>query len=233
VLNGIVTMPARPSQSNLLSNGTNTSTAEVDASAEPHDPAHAAADPPVVPRFLVNGRRRSNTGPRAPPSAFRNFTGQPIMPSSTHSFATTNTSSDLHSRGQISPTTLGGHSMNGGAGAGGGGFASGPSSFSGRTGVSDASGPSATTGVSTHNFFESVGTVRMEAFVKRSPPLSGLEPRPQHNHPRPRTDRHGKSGRERGPKHDVFPLMDTHANQRAGGTHERGLYAGEDPFRGF
>ncbi|OXV10227.1 hypothetical protein Egran_02012 [Elaphomyces granulatus] len=109
------------------------------------DPIMDAADPPNVPRFSSHSRKRSNTAPRAPPSAFRSFTSHTTMPS-TYS-ATTAGSSDIYPPSSIVAP----------------GFNSGQSSFSRRT--SEASGPSS---VGTVNFFEAVGTVRMEAFIDRT-----------------------------------------------------------------
>ncbi|KAI9805247.1 MAG: hypothetical protein M1833_005700 [Piccolia ochrophora] len=118
------------------------------------EPLGVPADPPNVPRFSVHGRKRSNTGGRAPNSSFRTFSHQP-MPSSNYSFAT-NGSSEVNGPG----SSLGGLGVH-----------SGQSSVSHRT--SEASGPP---GLSGANFFDAVGTVRMEAFVNRSPLLGFHEP---------------------------------------------------------
>ncbi|KAH0538102.1 hypothetical protein FGG08_005263 [Glutinoglossum americanum] len=108
-------------------------------------PIATAADPPNVPRFSSHGRKRSNTGSRMPPpGAFRSFSHNPV-PSSNFS-VNTNASSDFYGNGSMS----------------GFGPLSGNTSFSRRT--SDVSGPS----VTPSNFFDAVGTVRMEAFVERS-----------------------------------------------------------------
>lgn len=142
-----------------------------------------AADPPVVPRFSdrsyppqVHGRKRSNTGSRIPPPlSFRGFSDRGPLPtasnysgsgagshggnSSTGGYGHgqapstagisvgTNGSSDIYNQSQQS-SSVAGYNMS----------ASGRSSI--RT--SDASGrPSAVIG----NFFDAVGTVRMEAFI--------------------------------------------------------------------
>src|SRR5690625_3921169 len=117
---------------------------EVDGS----QPIAEAASPPNVPR---HSRKRSNTAPRAPPSAFRAFSNhnanlnsildanQAPKPS-TYS-ATSNGSSDIYAPS----SSVGAH-----------GVQSGQSSFSRRT--SEASGPSS---VGMNNFFDAVGTVRM------------------------------------------------------------------------
>ena len=115
-----------------------------------NDPVPEAADPPNIPRFSSHTRRRSNTAPRAPPpSAFRSFSHNAAPAPSTYS-TTTAGSSDL-----CSPTSTGPP-----------GIQSGKSSISHRT--SEASGPVRSGPGPTPNFFDAVGTVRMEAFVDRS-----------------------------------------------------------------
>ncbi|KAI9836879.1 MAG: hypothetical protein M1819_001044 [Sarea resinae] len=104
------------------------------------EPIPDAADPPNVPRFSSHGRKRSNTGPRLPPpGAFRNFSHQAPLPSN-YSIKTTTTNSDMYP-----PTSV---------------VNSGRNSYSTRTSEASAA-PSA-------NFFDAVGTVRMEAFVERT-----------------------------------------------------------------
>ncbi|GFF51177.1 anucleate primary sterigmata protein A [Aspergillus udagawae] len=100
-----------------------------------------AADPPTVPRFSSHARKRSNTTSRMP--VMRSFSSQGTMPSipSIHSVATRAGSPTSH-----------GHGLN-----------SGRSSFSRRT--SEASGPSI---IGTGNFFDAIGTVRMEAFIDQT-----------------------------------------------------------------
>ncbi|EAS35582.2 nuclear migration protein [Coccidioides immitis RS] len=110
------------------------------------EPVADAADPPYVPRFSSHTRKRSNTAPRPVPNAFRSFSNHTTAAASTYS-ATTAGSSDLQSPSSIGPP----------------GIHSGQSSFSHRT--SEASGP---INAGTPNFFDAVGTVRMEAFVDRS-----------------------------------------------------------------
>ncbi|KAI9927362.1 hypothetical protein ASPWEDRAFT_175080 [Aspergillus wentii DTO 134E9] len=103
----------------------------------------SAADPPTVPRFSNHSRKRSNTAPRMP--AIRSFSSIGTMPSS-NSGATIG-SSDVYAPPMYPQ-----------------GISSGRSSFSRRT--SEASGPSSvgTTG----NFFDAIGTVRMEAFIDQT-----------------------------------------------------------------
>ncbi|RHZ58452.1 putative nuclear migration protein [Aspergillus thermomutatus] len=106
-----------------------------------------AADPPTVPRFSSHARKRSNTTPRMP--VMRSFSSQGTMPSipSIHSVATRGASSDTY----VHPSSQA-HGLN-----------SGRSSFSRRT--SEASGPSS---IGTGNFFDAIGTVRMEAFIDQT-----------------------------------------------------------------
>ncbi|KAI9808547.1 MAG: hypothetical protein M1825_003696 [Sarcosagium campestre] len=136
---------SRPSQSSVvLQDGRQ----DGEAASTVDEPAEAAADPPIVPRFSAHGRKRSNTGGRAPLSSFRSFSHQP-MPSSTHSFIT-NGSSEIYGNA----SSLGGIGIN-----------SGQSSISHRTSEASGGPPS--------NFFDAVGTVRMEAFVQRTLPGGG------------------------------------------------------------
>lgn len=104
------------------------------------EPIMDAADPPSVPRYGTHNRKRSNTAPRAPP-AFRSFSSHATLPSNYSA-----NSSDIYA-----PSSIGAS-----------GLVSGQSSISRRT--SEASGPSS---IATNNFFDAVGTIRMEAFIDR------------------------------------------------------------------
>ena len=142
--------------------------------AEPFSlPAHArdlsrdAAEPPVVARFhdhrgtqpAVHGRKRSNTGGHVPPPlSFRGFSG----PTTTSSHASTNStagnsimtagSSDIYTNGV-------GSSGIGSLGIG----SSGMTWATGSIRTSEAS--SRPSGPVMNNFFDAIGTVRMEAFI--------------------------------------------------------------------
>ncbi|EAW06289.1 putative nuclear migration protein [Aspergillus clavatus NRRL 1] len=120
--------------------------------------ADGAADPPTVPRFSSHShshsRKRSNTTtttPRLP--IMRSFSSQGAMPSipSLHSMAVRGGSPDVYL-----PSQGGGYGPSYGPN-------SGRSSFSRRT--SEASGPSS---IGTGNFFDAIGTVRMEAFIDQT-----------------------------------------------------------------
>ncbi|KAH8795817.1 meiotic cell cortex C-terminal pleckstrin homology-domain-containing protein [Hyaloscypha sp. PMI_1271] len=124
-----------------------------------------AADPPIVPRFLergphgpplppMHGRKRSNTGSRVPPPlSFRGFSGPassghaPTSSTAGLSVGTTG-SSDIYNQSQPSSSIAGYNAM----------------SVSGRSSIrtSDASNRP---GAVVNNFFDAVGTVRMEAFI--------------------------------------------------------------------
>lgn len=181
-------------------------TGEVDGS----QPIAEAASPPNVPR---HSRKRSNTAPRAPPSAFRSFSSHTSNQNSNHSSnhnsnhapkpstysATTNGSSDIYP-----PSSVGAY-----------GAQSGRSSTSRRT--SEVSGPSS---VGMNNFFDAVGTVRMEAFIDRT------EMARQRVGNRPRN-----GGKKKDPNHwaqspDIeFPRSEDGASEI--------FFRNEDPFRGF
>lgn len=127
------------------------------------------ADPPYVPRFterggdrpgyynappLGHGRKRSNTGPRVPPPlSFRGFSG----PASSGHAATSSTAG-------LSVGTAGSSDIYQSQGSGSvvGGYAG--MSTSGRSSVRTSEASSRPTAV-VNNFFDAVGTVRMEAFI--------------------------------------------------------------------
>jgi hypothetical protein len=146
-------------------------------------PAHArdmsrdAAEPPSIPRFAdrmgggapaVHGRKRSNTGGHVPPPlSFRGFSGPASTGGSHHQHASTNStagnsimtagSSDLYSNaGTASGATASSGMMS---------WAT-PSVRTSEASSRPSGGGGAVMG---HNFFDAIGTVRMEAFIS---PLS-------------------------------------------------------------
>ncbi len=241
-----------------------------------------AADPPVIPRFTdrpypgSHGRKRSNTGSRIPPPlSFRGFSERgPLPPAATSSLSTNSSGSRpplSHSNGNMAngygghnhtPSTAGlsigtndsseiyNQSQQSSSAAGYG--ASGRSSI--RT--SDASGrPSAVVG----NFFDAVGTVRMEAFISPMN-ISRFDDYPNEAEVgmtgaakrRSReigaigiagAGRGSREGRRRSKNRDNFyggrPLGgmrdDWYSGSRTAGEEEYGYSRGErdDPFRGF
>ncbi|KAI9683692.1 MAG: hypothetical protein M1829_004998 [Trizodia sp. TS-e1964] len=120
------------------------------------EPIADAAEPPHVPRFHReggHGRKRSNTGSKLPnANTFRAFSHSP-MPSSNLSIGT-NASSEFYT-----------NSLPGGMS--GMQISSGRSSFSRRTPSENGSVPPVPM-MPTNNFFDAVGTMRMEAFVDKS-----------------------------------------------------------------
>ncbi|PGH14799.1 hypothetical protein AJ79_02815 [Helicocarpus griseus UAMH5409] len=169
-----------------------------------NDPIADAADPPNVPRFSSHARKRSNTAPRLPPSSFRSFSNHTTAPSTYSN--TTAGSSDLYSPSAVGPS----------------GVQSGRSSVSHRT--SEASGPSS---VGMNNFFEAVGTVRMEAFVD-----GGEQGRPRGGgHSHSRRPRGGGGGRRRRDAHYWPP--NSPETDFPGSEDGDVFFRHEDPFRGF
>ncbi|CRG90447.1 Trichohyalin [Talaromyces islandicus] len=157
------------------------------------EPIMDAADPPSVPRYGTHNRRRSNTAPRAPPpsSAFRSFSSHATLPSNYS--ATTANSSDIYA-----PSSIGAS-----------GLISGQSSISRRT--SEASGPSS---IVTNNFFDAVGTIRMEAFIDRVEATQG------------------RGLRSRGPRKGGEPIHYEPDFTRSEASSEV-FYRNDDLFRGF
>jgi hypothetical protein len=243
-----------------------------------------AADPPVVPRFSErpypgsHGRKRSNTGSRIPPPlSFRGFSERGPPPPASASYSVS-AGSD-RSRPPLHTNVNGG--MNG-YGNGYGEHKQAPSTAglsigtndsseiyqsqhssslagygaSGRSSVrtSEASGrPSAVVG----NFFDAVGTVRMEAFI--SPMGNRFDDYPDEadeaglvgaSKRRSRElgtigimDRGGRNGRRRSRNRDSYyggkgwggGRDDWYSGSRTAGEEDYGFGrgGGDDPFRGF
>ncbi|KAK0719528.1 hypothetical protein B0H67DRAFT_551870 [Lasiosphaeris hirsuta] len=149
--------------------------------AHQRDISRDTAEPPVIPRFhdranqtLVHGRKRSNTGGHVPPPlSFRGFSG-PAGTNGYHHAATNSTagnsigtagSSDIYSNGGAS-------SVVGSSVVASSGMASSGMGSSGMSGVTWATGSVRTSEASSrpsgpvmNNFFDAIGTVRMEAFI--------------------------------------------------------------------
>ncbi|KAI8633869.1 hypothetical protein F5Y19DRAFT_256081 [Xylariaceae sp. FL1651] len=209
---------------------------EVLASIPSHqrEDSHDAAEPPLIPRFhdrpqdrvherpkeaVLHGRKRSNTGGHVPPPlSFRGFSGpgSPMHASSNSTAGAsidTAASSDIYGQSQLSSNVTWGMSTAG----------------SQRT--SEASSRPA------GNFFEAIGTVRMEAFIS---PLTfpKFEDHPDESEEwRYRARRQSKERRRRRSRsrhRDSYSRgtrgTDSYAGSRAGGDED---YFREDPFRGF
>lgn len=125
------------------------------------DMSRDAAEPPMIPRFhergreqMVHGRKRSNTGGHVPPPlSFRGFSS-PIGGTSNSYHAATNSTAG-NSIGTAGSSDI---YSNGGA-----------SSGLGSSGMTWATGSVRTSEASSRpsgpNFFDAIGTVRMEAFI--------------------------------------------------------------------
>lgn len=206
-----------------------------------------SADPPTVPRFTERGysdksfppvphsRKRSNTGPRIPPPlSFRGFSG-PVPTTSYHaptsstagmSVGTAGSSDIYHSQGSSSVAGYTGIS------------ASGRSSI--RT--SDASGRP---GAVVNNFFDAVGTMRMEAFISPMA-ISGFGDYPDEQdeidvigmHRRRSKERRRQRSRSRN-RNSYYsgrsrPSDDWYGGNKTAGEEEYQQHDGvNDPFRGF
>lgn len=202
------------------------------------------ADPPIVPRFtergergfnagppLTHSRKRSNTGSRiAPPLSFRGFSGPasaghaPTSSTAGMSVGTTGSSDIYNSQG--------------------------PSSVSGYTGVSGrssvrSSDASNRPGAVVNNFFDAVGTMRMEAFISPMA-LSRFDDDPNEQDEMDMVGMHRRrSGdrRRRSRNRDSYysgksrPSDDVYGGSKTAGEEEYGHFDsggfGLDPFRGF
>ncbi|KAF2195215.1 hypothetical protein K469DRAFT_722489 [Zopfia rhizophila CBS 207.26] len=162
-------------------------------------PVPDAADPPNIPRGPYHGRKRSSTGPRVPPpsAGFRTFSHQHVP--SIYSSG----SSDMYSMQPPSvPSSVYNPNTN---------------SVITSTRTSEASSSAR------HNFFDSMGTVRMEAFINNTvaeEPAHGLSTFGA----RPRMGRRRDNSQWSGSTNDPH---------RAGGLYEDFMHESNDPFRGF
>ena len=173
---------------------------------------HDAAEPPHVPRFSNHGRKRSNTGPRQATGPFRNITNHSAF-NSNHSLHTA-TSGDTHNAPSFFSGIRHGSSAQ--------------SSLSPHT--SEASG-GATPGIIVNNFFDAVGTVRMEAFVERPRNQEGPVPPMGQRHERGPAR---KSHRTRqGRKKDLEYWGVGNGSANGGPGHGTRVAEGGDPFGGF
>jgi hypothetical protein len=204
-----------------------------------------AADPPIVPRFSDRGyngpphthaRKRSNTGSRVPPPlSFRGFSGPASGSASGHA--------PTSSTAGLSIGTAGSSDI----------YQSQPSSsIAGYTGMSASgrssirtSDASARPGVVVNNFFDAVGTVRMEAFIspmalsrfddfpdeQDEMNMSGM-PRRRSRERRRRSRNRDSYYSSRGRISDDWYGGSKTAGEEEYGHFENGAY-GHDPFRGF
>lgn len=209
-----------------------------------NDAIPTAADPPVVPRFperndrnlhgppLTHNRKRSNTGSRIPPPlSFRGFSG-PVpshAPTASTALSTgTNGSSDIYQLSQPASSMSAGY--NG-------------MSASGRSSVR-TSEASSRPGAVVNNFFDAVGTVRMEAFISpiafsriddypdEKDEMDMIALRRRRSRDRRRRSRNTDSYySSRGRMSDDWYSGSKTAGEEEYGHFDSGL--GHDPFRGF
>uniref|UniRef100_L2FXU8 Nuclear migration protein n=1 Tax=Colletotrichum fructicola (strain Nara gc5) TaxID=1213859 RepID=L2FXU8_COLFN len=215
---------------NINNNNTNTNTHQRERSERSID----AAEPPFIPRFTergergnpagVHGRKRSNTGGHVPPPlSFRGFSGPGSI--GQHSYTNSNAgnsvgtagSSDIYQSHQSQPST--------------GGAPSWPMSTAGSQRTSEASSrPGA-------NFFDAIGTVRMEAFIS---PLaySRFDGDPdEHEEYRYRARRRSKELRRRQSRSRHRDSYSSRGTRTTDGYYSRmgteDDFFRDDPFKGF
>ena len=250
------TAAARPGPVSVASQNSDFNLRDAEQYYSPNQDNHpdTAADPPVVPRFtdrggpvsnlppLTHGRKRSNTGSRIPPPlSFRGFSGPAGGSSggggsSNYSHAPTSStaglsvgttgSSDIYQSQHSSSVNGGNHN------------------FSGRSSIrtSDAS---TRPGHVTNNFFDAVGTVRMEAFISPMA-MTRFEDYPDEQDEVNLVGMHRRRSRERRRRsrnRDSFysgkssrPSDDWHrGGSKTAGEEEYGHFDqfAHDPFRGF
>ena len=178
-------------------------------------PSEDAAEPPFIPRMTEasHTRKRSSTGPRMPVSHFSTTTNSN---KSSFSFVGPSIRDSYSSKGQ-GPSVRDSYSSRG----------SGPSTLASRRGsvsqISAARSHLAETTVPPmpmpirNDFFDAVGTVRMEAFVDRT-----TEKVPEHS-------RQKKSSKRKEPKKKDMGYWGVPESPRD----PLARFRGDDPFRGF
>jgi hypothetical protein len=200
----------------------------------------AAADPPVVPRFTERGnpgpplshnRKRSNTGSRIPPPlSFHGFSGPAggggHVPTSSTAGASIGTasSSDIY-QSQPSSSIAGMNRF---------------STHSGQSSSIRTSEASSRPGAVVNNFFDAVGTMRMEAFISPMA-LSSFDDFPDEMDEMDMVGmhrRHSRERRRRSRNRDSYysgkssrPSDDFYGGSKTAGEEEYGF--NHDPFRGF
>ncbi|OJJ84966.1 putative nuclear migration protein [Aspergillus glaucus CBS 516.65] len=166
-----------------------------------NDSMFDAAAPPTVPMFSSkHNRKRSNTGPRMPP------------PSSMRNFSAMGPASNNNSFDAIYPPSIPTNGPN-----------STRTSISRRT--SETSGPSSSVaGSATSNFFDAIGTVRMEAFIDQT----------DANRPPRGSSRQGQRHRRK-PSSSQWSsgLSSGYGYPQPRGSFETSGSRFEDPFKGF
>ncbi|KAH7356577.1 meiotic cell cortex C-terminal pleckstrin homology-domain-containing protein [Rhexocercosporidium sp. MPI-PUGE-AT-0058] len=239
------TVLARQGPTSVHSSHNDNSIRESESIYSRSDPLQdTSADPPVVPRFSergqyaipalpTHGRKRSNTGGRVPPPlSFRGFSGPassghaPTSSTAGMSVGTTG-SSDIY-QSQPSSSVAGGYTG---------------MSVSGRSSIrtSDASNRPGTV---VNNFFDAVGTMRMEAFISPMA-LNRFDDFPDEQDEMEMVGqqrRRSKERRRRSRNRDSYysnkgrPSDDWYGGSKTAGEEDYGHFDGgfgHDPFRGF
>lgn len=166
-------------------------------------PAEDAAEPPQVPRIATHTRKRSSTGPRpVPASALHNYPSNPMAMTSSFSL-----------QGPITRDKQTGYPRGG----------SGPNTASTTMTHRASESSFAPPPIVRNNFFDAVGTVRMEAFVDRKE-NQHAESTKGRKDPRSYRTRQGR-------KKDMSYWGVAESMGKDFGTEYR--WKGEDPFRGF
>ncbi|PBP15998.1 hypothetical protein BUE80_DR013273 [Diplocarpon rosae] len=241
------TVLARFGPTSVRSSQKNNSARETESISSRSDQIHAefSAKPPVIPRFSergqgahpytpsapTHGRKRSNTGGRIPPSSsFRGFSGPALSGHAPPSSATglsvhINGTTDLYQTQSQPPSSFGGHTNISG---------------SGRSSVrsSDASNRP---GAVVHNFFDAVGTMRMEAFISPDA-LNRFDDFLDEKDEMYMASTYRRSSTERHRRNQNFypsrgrPSDDLYSGSKTAGEEDYGHFdggCGYDPFRGF
>ncbi|KAI0528197.1 hypothetical protein F5B22DRAFT_26153 [Xylaria bambusicola] len=199
-----------------------------------------AAEPPLIPRFngraparvheragqvVLHGRKRSNTGGHVPPPvSFRGFSS-PVGGSSMHASTNSTAGASIDTAGSSSDVYGQSSNMTWGV------------STNGSQRTSEASSRPA------GNFFEAIGTVRMEAFINPISFGGKFDDHPDETEEmRHRVRRQSKERRRRRSRsrhRDSYSYL-ARGTRGAGGSYRAGSRAGgeedffrEDPFRGF
>ncbi|EPE04976.1 nuclear migration protein [Ophiostoma piceae UAMH 11346] len=205
-----------------------TSAPSVAASTSTHqrDTSRDTAEPPVIARFhdrasqvMVHGRKRSNTGGHVPPPlSFRGFSG-PSGSNSSYYHASTNSTAGQSDISQSQASSWG--------------VPVAPGSQRTSEASSRPSGPTM------NNFFDAIGTMRMEAFISPLAFQQVDECPDEQEEMRYRARRRSKEMRRRASRsrhrdrdsyHSRGTRDDFYSGSRTGGEED---YFRDDPFKGF
>ncbi|KAI3396573.1 hypothetical protein diail_12022 [Diaporthe ilicicola] len=246
--------PPPPAGSESVTSGYSNPSNHANAGQHSREWSSDAAEPPLIPRFqdrdrvqalgggaVIHGRKRSNTGGHVPPPlSFRGFSGPTSYHAPTNSQSTGTGSSDVYSNPSNNSHSTP-YSGPASAGLSSQGWA-GMSVVSGRT--SEAS--NRTSGA---NFFDAIGTVRMEAFISplafsqfgtegdRSGGVGGgnfPDPLEDSRYRARRRSKEIRRRRSRSRQRDSYSSRgarsDYYSGSRTAGEEE---YMRDDPFKGF